>query len=153
MADINSVILAGRLGDKPETITFNSGAKKASFSLATSKNFKKEDGEYGQITQWHNVEIWGNAVDFVAKLNKGMGVTVQGEVTYESYEKNGEKKYITKIKADKIFTSENIPKGEHGVNSQPAPNTATTPANTGGSAKEDPWSPGMAATEEDDLPF
>ena len=49
----NSVKLIGRLGNDPEVRTFESGKKKATFSIATTDSYKNQKGEKVQDTQWH----------------------------------------------------------------------------------------------------
>lgn len=95
----NNVQLIGRLGNDPEVRTFDSGKKKASFSIATSETYKNQKGEKVQDTQWHNVVIWGKLADVAGQyLKKGSEVAVQGKLVHRDYETaNGEKKYITEV--------------------------------------------------------
>ncbi len=99
MAGVNKVILVGNLGKDPETKTFESGTKKASFSLATAESYKDKDGNKQEKTEWHNVVFWGNLVDVIGKyLKKGSQVYVEGKLTTRSYEdKDGVKKYVTEV--------------------------------------------------------
>lgn len=94
---VNKSILVGRLGKDPVTREAN-GKANTSFSLATS--FGTGDQEK---TEWHNVVLWGKAAENAAKyLTKGSLVYVEGRISYETYEKDGEKKYITKIVGERI---------------------------------------------------
>jgi len=95
----NNVQLIGRLGNDPEVRTFDSGKKKASFSIATSESYKNQKGEKVQDTQWHNVVIWGKLAEVAGQyLKKGTEVAVQGKLVHRDYETAaGEKKYITEI--------------------------------------------------------
>jgi len=95
----NNVQLIGRLGNDPEVRTFDSGKKKASFSIATSESYKNQKGEKVQDTQWHNVVIWGKLAEVAGQyLKKGAEVAVQGKLVHRDYETAaGEKKYITEI--------------------------------------------------------
>ena len=45
MAYLNKVYLMGNLGKDPEIRTFQSGSKCATFSLATSKRYRDQNGE------------------------------------------------------------------------------------------------------------
>ncbi|HEU0117157.1 MAG TPA: single-stranded DNA-binding protein, partial [Alphaproteobacteria bacterium] len=50
---VNKVILVGNLGKDPEVRTFQNGGRVASFSLATSENWKdKSSGEKKEKTEW-----------------------------------------------------------------------------------------------------
>jgi single-strand DNA-binding protein len=95
----NSVQLIGNLGKDVQLIKFESGSKKASFTLATSEGRKNEKGEYVKNTSWHNIVAWGRNAELMAKiLTKGAKVAINGTLNYRSYQDNaGMTKYITEI--------------------------------------------------------
>jgi len=95
---VNKVILIGRLGKDPELKNTASGSSVCSFSLATSKKYKDKEQ-----TQWHNVVAFGKLAEICGKyLQKGRQAYIDGEIRYEEYEKDGVKKYITKIIANEV---------------------------------------------------
>ena len=99
---MNKVILIGRLGKDPEQRI--AGEKVAvSFTMATTEKWKT-----GERTEWHNMTCWDGPAKFIMDYcKKGDLVAVEGDIRYESYDKDGEKKYITKIyiqKLDKLST-------------------------------------------------
>ena len=55
----NSVQLIGNLGRDVEIVTFDSGSKKATFTMATTEIFTNKNGEKSEDTQWHNIVAWG----------------------------------------------------------------------------------------------
>ena len=101
----NSVQLIGRLGNEPEIKTFDSGTKKASFSLATNENYYNNKGEKVEETQWHNFVAWGKKVEIIENyLKKGSEVAVQGKLANRSYETpTGEKRYISEISLNELL--------------------------------------------------
>lgn len=101
----NKVQLIGNLGNDPEIVTTESGAKLAKFSLATNETYKNAKGEKVTDTQWHNVVAWGRTAEVIEKfLNKGKEVVVEGKLVSRSYEtKEGEKKYITEIRCNEFL--------------------------------------------------
>lgn len=101
----NKVSLIGRLGAQPEVVKFDSGRTLARFSLATNESYKNKDGEWQDVTQWHNVTAWGKTADLIAKLlNKGQEVLVEGRLVNNSYEtKEGEKRYGTTIEVNEFL--------------------------------------------------
>ena len=101
----NKVSLIGNLGTDPEVKVFDSGKKKVRISLATSDNYRNSNGEKVEQTQWHNLILWGKVADVAEKyLQKGSELSVQGKITYRSYDdKNGEKKYITEIIVNELI--------------------------------------------------
>lgn len=94
----NKVILTGNLGNDPELKAFDNGKCVASFSLATSETYKDSSGDKKTETEWHNCVIFGERAKVINQYtSKGSKLYVEGKIKYESYEKNGETKYITKI--------------------------------------------------------
>lgn len=104
MAYLNKVMLIGNLGKDPEIRMTNSGRKKVSFSLATSKRYRDASGEQKEITDWHNIVGWGKTADIFEQLNvrKGTSLFVEGSISYRSWDdqSTGQKKYITEINLD-----------------------------------------------------
>ena len=108
----NSVLLIGRLGKDVAIKTFESGSKKATFSLATTKTYKNPKGEYVKDTQWHNIVAWGRNADLFSKsLIKGNKVAIQGTLNYRTYEAtNGQTKYITEVLVTDFMKMNSEPK-------------------------------------------
>lgn len=118
MSGVNKVILVGRLGKDPEIRTFETGSKKASFTMATSEFRKDKDGNRTELTEWHNIVCWRNLAENAEQyLTKGKMIYLEGKLRTRSWEDNGAKHYITEVEAS-TFTILS-PKGE-GDNSQPA---------------------------------
>ncbi len=97
---VNKVILVGHLGKDPEVQTFESGAKKVSFSLATNEKYKNKEGQTVDSTEWHNIVCW-NKLGEIAEtyLRKGKLVFIEGKIKTRQYEEEGKKKYFTEIEA------------------------------------------------------
>jgi single-strand DNA-binding protein len=97
-SSMNKIFLLGRIGRDPELKTVGQN-QVAGFSVATG--FKKADGS--QHTDWHNVEAWGKQAELAGKyLRKGCQVMVEGEVRYNTVEKDGKKTTYTKIQASRF---------------------------------------------------
>jgi len=99
MSGVNKVILLGNLGRDPEIRNLESGAKLASFSLATNRTFKGQDGKRVDETEWHNIVLWGNLAELAEKfLAKGRQVFIEGRIRTRQWEdKEGQKRYTTEI--------------------------------------------------------
>jgi len=123
---VNKVILIGNLGKDPEVRIFDSGKKKANFTLATSE-------KYNDVTktEWHNIDIWGKLADVAETyLKKGSKIYVEGRISYETYDdKDGVKKYITKITADSFKMLDSKGSGESSSSSTPAAKAETSADN------------------------
>lgn len=134
MAGVNKHILVGNLGKDPEVRTTENGKKLATFSIATSETFKDQQGNKKEVTDWHNIVIWGAMAEVAGKyLKKGSQVYLEGRVKTRSYEdKDGNKKYITETFCDKMVMLGGKKEG------------APPPPDTSGETQ---------TSDEDDLPF
>lgn len=94
MKSINRVTLIGAVGQDPETRFSSSGMAIASFSLATSTKQKDKD----EITMWHNCVAFGKLAEIVQQyVTKGSKLYLDGAIQYQCVDKDGEKRYYTKI--------------------------------------------------------
>lgn len=118
---VNKVTLIGNLGTDPEIKTVFETQKVASFSLATSENFKNKDGAKETKTEWHNIVIWGKLAEVVESyVKKGDKIYLEGKIQQQSWEKDGQKHYRTNIVCNNMTmlggkptgTTENEPIGE-----------------------------------------
>jgi len=101
VGSVNKAILLGNLGRDPEIRSMQSGAKMASFSIATSKRWKdKNTQEQKEKTSWHNIVVFGDGlVDIVEKyVKKGSKIYVEGEIqTRKWQDKDGNDRYTTEV--------------------------------------------------------
>ena len=101
----NFVQLIGNLGQDVELREFDSGTKKATFSLATHDYYTDKNGEKVEKTEWHNIVAWGKPAEWMNEsLKKGDHVLIQGQITYRKYEdQSGNTKYITEINTNEFM--------------------------------------------------
>jgi len=100
---MNKVILIGRIGKDAETMTFDSGAVKVSFTMATSEKYKGKDGQLNEATEWHNIEMWGDrALKLSQYLLKGKQVMIEGKLRYNEYEKDGVKRKVALVSCQQL---------------------------------------------------
>ena len=87
----NLVILAGNVGNAPETRTTTGGTKITNFSLATSrpkrdsegKIMKDDKGRRIEDTEWHRVTCFNGVGKSVAdNVEKGQKVMITGRIHY-----------------------------------------------------------------------
>lgn len=101
---VNKVILVGRLGKDPELRYTPSGDAVCNFSLATSERYKDKQGQQQEKTEWHNIVVWRKLAEICGKfLAKGSMIYLEGRIQTRSYDdRDGNKRYITEIVADKM---------------------------------------------------
>ena len=102
MASLNKVMIIGRLGKDPEIRYSKSGSAVCNFSIATSEQWTdKTTGEKQEKTDWHSCVSFGKQAETLEKyLTKGSQVYIEGKLTTDTYEKDGQTHYSTKIKVD-----------------------------------------------------
>ena len=105
MAYLNKVQLIGNLGKDPEIrVNQSSGKKVVSFSLATSRRYRDNNGEQKEDTQWHNIVGWGKVAEVFEQLGvrKGTSLYVEGRLTNRSWtdQTSGQKRYVTEVALD-----------------------------------------------------
>ncbi len=102
----NNVQLIGNLGQDVELKEFDSGKKRASFTIATHDYYTDKNGEKQESTEWHNIVAWGKLADWMSdSLSKGDYALIQGKITYRKYEdKDGITRYITEIVASEFIS-------------------------------------------------
>lgn len=109
MSGLNKVMLIGNLCRDPE-LKEVSGTAICKFSLATSKEWKGDDGDKNKKTEFHNIVCFRKTAELAGKyLSKGKKVYVEGEIQTRSWDDKdtGAKKYMTEIVANNIqFLSE-----------------------------------------------
>lgn len=102
-SSLNQVNLLGHLGRDAELKTLPSGSSVAHFSLATTETWNDKSGTKQDRTEWHRCVLWGKQAEAVSPyLTKGKQVYVQGRLETRSWEKEGEKKFSTEIRVDKV---------------------------------------------------
>ena len=97
---MNHVILTGRLTKDPEIRYTDSKKAVCSFTLAVDDG---RDSEGKKKAQFIPCVAWGKTAELIDQyFTKGKPMTVTGRITVRTYEKNGEKRYITEVVASGI---------------------------------------------------
>lgn len=111
---MNSVQLLGNLARDAEVRYTQNGKAVANFTVAASNTYTTADGEVKEITSFVPCVVWGSLGEACGRLQKGDRVFVSGRWTTRSYEKNGEKRYISEVTADfvgePLWTAKNASK-------------------------------------------
>ena len=145
---VNKVILVGNVGMDPEVRTIESGAKVARVRLATTERlFDRQANETKEHTEWHTITLWRGLADVVDKyVRKGSQLYVEGKLRTRSWDdKDGNKRYVTEILAEKIDLLGKRESSEEQKPQQQAPVQQRA-------QKSEPLPP-AGEPEGDDLPF
>lgn len=97
---MNKVMIMGNIGQMKELKYTPSGSAVLNFTVATTKNWKK-DGQKQTKTEWHNCVAWLKAAELIHKFfAKGRKILIEGELETRTWEKEGVKHYMTEIRVD-----------------------------------------------------
>jgi single-strand DNA-binding protein len=104
MGSVNKVILVGNLGRDAEVRSTPRGDTVATLNLATTEQWNDREGQRQEKTEWHRVVLWGKQADTLKQyLVKGKQIYVEGRLQTRQWDdKDGNKRYTTEIKADRI---------------------------------------------------
>ena len=97
---LNKAQLIGQLGKDAETTFTSSNLAITKFSIATTHSKKGQDGNWENITTWHNITAFGLNDYLKDQLIKGKKFYIEGRIDHQSYEKDGQTKYFTSIICD-----------------------------------------------------
>ena len=104
MGSVNKVILVGNLGRDAELRYTPGGAAVATLNLATTETWNDKSGARQEKTEWHRIVVWGKQAESLQEyLTKGKQIYVEGRLQTRQWDdKDGNKKYTTEIKSDRI---------------------------------------------------
>lgn len=139
---MNLVVLIGRLTKDPELrYLAGEGTPVATLQIAVNRPFAKEGQQQADFVK---IVVWGKMAESCANfLSKGKKVGVKGQLNIKGYDKDGEKRFVTEVRADSVeFLS---------------PKSEGTGAGAGSQKSFEPTgdldSDGFEALEDDDIPF
>jgi single-strand DNA-binding protein len=135
----------GYLGGDPEVRYLPSGSAVVEFSVATTEKWKdKNSGEGREHTEWYNCRCFGKLAEVIGEYRrKGDLVFVQGQMRTESWEKDGQTHYRTRLNVQTLRTMR-AKDGNNQNRSQSASQSATSTDAAGGEFGDD---------FDDDIPF
>jgi len=102
MADLSVAVLVGRLVRDAELKYVSSGQAICHFSVATSSRKKKGDQWIDEASFW-DVDLWGKQGESLNQyLVKGKQVAVEGTMSQDHWEQDGQKRMKVKINANSV---------------------------------------------------
>ena len=147
---LNKAMIIGNLGRDPEMRYTPGGQAVTQFTVAVNRNYKGQNGEWQEETEWFRVVVWGQQAERAAEyLRKGNKVYIEGRLQTRQWEdKDGQKRYTTELVANQV-TSLQPRTREDGI---PEPGGAPREARGGA-----PSAPGggdeFGSSDLDELPF
>ena len=145
MGSVNKVILVGNLGRDAELRYTPGGAAVATLNLATTEVWNDRSNQRQEKTEWHRVILWGKQAESLQEyLTKGKQIYIEGRLQTRQWDdKDGNKRYTTEIKADRVTLLGGGGGGSRGASMD----RGSSQMSSGGDE------PPMDPITEDDIPF
>lgn len=127
---LNRQELIGNLGKDADIRSTNNGTEVASYTLATTNSYKKDDNWVNDTT-WHNIITWKPSDHLKNNLKKGKKVYVAGRTSKREYDdKDGIKRYAVEVISDIVIPLNAETNGEHTQEQKPSsPDNLAEPEN------------------------
>ena len=155
---INNVTVVGRLTRAVDLRYTSNGTAYASFTLATDRDFKNQNGE--KETDFINCVMWRKPAENLANYTKkGSLIGIEGRIQTRNYDnQQGQRVYVTEVLTEKFSFLESAKKDDNGVLSSEGTNTLGFNKNqnsSGNFANSDPFTSegDVFNVNDDDLPF
>lgn len=137
---INNVTLVGRLTAAPDLRKTPSNVSALQGTLAVNRNFKNQNGE--READFINFQAWRGTADIIAEYcGKGSLIGITGRIQVRSYEKDGQRRYVTEVVADSVALLESR-------NSQGGQQNRGNDYQSGNGSQGGNWHPGGSAQSE-----
>jgi len=119
---MNNITIAGQLGRDAEVRYLPNGDAVANFSVADSQGKDK-------TTIWWNCQLFGKRAESLSQyLTKGQSVTVSGNITQRTYQKDGVDKTAMEIRVSDVALQGGRKDDSQPAQRQAAPSQAPRPA-------------------------
>jgi len=155
MGSVNKVILVGNLGRDAELRYTPGGAAVATINMATTEVWNDKAGQRQEKTEWHRVVLWGKSAESLTEyLTKGKQIYVEGRLQTRQWDdKDGNKRYTTEIRGDRIVLLGGGGGGRGGGSMSRGGGVAASEESAGGHGGGAPSPDGPEPITDDDIPF
>ena len=103
MPNLNKVMLMGNLTRKPELRYTPGGTAVCEFGMAINRKWKGKDGGDSEETCFVDCTAWAKTGEVIAEhLDKGQPIFVEGRLTFEQWEKDGQRRSKLKVTVDQF---------------------------------------------------
>jgi single-strand DNA-binding protein len=168
MADINRVIISGRLTRDPEVRATAGGTTVLGFGVAVNdRRRNQQTGQWEDYANYIDCSMFGNRAEALSKiLTKGMLVCCEGRLRWSSWERDGQKRSKIEVIVDEVVLPSRSQGGAGGYQAGQyqqggyVPNSSSSSA-VGGDYEQTPapsqgepaQQPPMDQTYDDEIPF
>lgn len=149
---INRAVLVGRLTRDVEVRKTQSGISCAMFTVACDRNRKKDENSNEPTADFISCVAWRQPADFLEQYaHKGSLVGVDGRIQTRTYEKDGQRIYMTEVVADQVRLLES--KSSTAGSDRPPVSSGSVRLDQIDTSGVKDWLTGDEEIDSDELPF
>lgn len=149
MASYNRIVMVGNLTRDPELKYTSGGTALCKFGIATSRQFKRKNGQGGEEVCFITCVAWGKGGELITEyMRKGSQMLVEGRLTFSTWQGKDDKKHSKHEISVENFTFLGRSKGQ----SDSPPQTREQEESQEQPAAEQ-TSSSLPGDEEDEVPF
>jgi single-strand DNA-binding protein len=150
MANLNKVLLIGRLTRDPESRSTSGGSSVVSFGLAVNRTYiRRDNNEKVEETCFVDVEAWGRTGETIHRyMKKGRQIFIEGRLKFDTWEREGQRRSKLSVVAETFQFLDGQGDGDGG-DRRSSSRSSDTPAAVG--ARES--TPQDDYGDADDIPF
>lgn len=101
--DLRQVTITGGLTKDPEMKRTNSGMAILSLNVGCSQSIKNQEGGYDNKSHYFECKVWAKYAEMMeSKLCKGMKVMITGDLEFQQWETDGQKRSKIIINAKQV---------------------------------------------------
>ena len=127
MRGVNKAIILGNMTKDPEVRYLPSGKAVASFTVATSEQWKDTNGDKQEATEFHRCSAFDKLAEIIGEYcRKGSKVYCEGSIHTRKYQdkQTGADKYATEIKVNQLQMLDSKPADDQAPKQRPAQRAA-----------------------------
>lgn len=120
MADINRVVISGRLTRDPEIRSTAGGTTVMGFGVAVNdRRRNQQTGQWEDYANFIDCTMFGNRAEALSRiLAKGMLVVCEGRLRWSSWERDGQKRSKIEVIVDEVVLPSRSQGGNAGYGAQ-----------------------------------
>ena len=117
---VNKAVILGNVGNDPELRYMSNGKAVANFTVATSEQWKDQQGQKQERTEWHRMVAYDKLAEIIGQyVKKGSKLYLEGKLqTREWQDQQGQKKYTTEIIVSEMQMLDGKPQGSQQAQGQ-----------------------------------
>ena len=151
MANYNKVFLIGNLTRDPQLRFTPSQTAVCDFGLAVNRKSKTSTGEMREEVCFVDITAWGKQAETLAKyVTKGSPLLVEGRLTYDQWESEGQKRSKLKVTLEGF---QFLGSGQRGAGGTAAAGAAGAAGGAAGTEKGSGGGEFTQDLEDDTIPF